>query len=131
MPVTAIFLVVIAIMEFFVDFEKHGVLLMILCLCARYGTAAARSIARTLTAEVFPTEIRTKATGLAKMPASLAGALATQIVLLGSYWPSVPIFILAAVGTAGSLLAFRLEEPAGKQLEEKISSDPNPNKNLA
>ena len=122
MTLTAIFLVVIAILQLVIDLHNYGTLLMVLCVLARYGTAASRSVTRTFTAESFPTGIRTKAVGLAKTPGSVAGALSAQLVLLGSLWPSVPFFTFALIGATGSMLGFVLQEPAGKPLEENVKS---------
>ena len=122
MTLTAIFLVVIAILQLIIDFSNYGTLLMVLCVLARYGTAASRSVTRTFTAESFPTGIRTKAVGLAKTPGSIAGALSAQLVLLGSLWPSIPFFTFAVIGAGGSMLGFMLQEPAGKPLEEHVIS---------
>lgn len=122
MTFCAIFLVTIAILQLVIDFTFYPTLLAVLCCLGRYGIAASRSLARTLTGESYPTAIRSMGIAFSGSPAGIAGALSSQVVYLGSVWPSVPFFAFAALSVVGSLMGFLLNETAGKALQEEVGS---------
>ncbi|CAG7726495.1 unnamed protein product [Allacma fusca] len=123
MTLVAFFLVGIAIVQLTLDRAESGVIIAALCFLAKYGTAGARSAARTLTGESYPTAIRVMGIGFSGGTASLGGALAPQLAYLGTYWPSVPFFGFAIISVGGSLVSFLLAETNGRPLEEEVKED--------
>jgi hypothetical protein len=80
----AVLLVSLAALDF-----AYGVLLgpmtvAMLCLLGKIGVAGARSSARLLTGESFPTPIRTMGYGITGVTAGIGGIIAPQIVYFGS-----------------------------------------------
>ena len=112
--------------QLIIDFYLYPTLLTILCCLGRYySIAAARSLARTVTGESYPTDVRTMGIAVASSPSAIAGALSVQVVYFGATWPYVPFFVFGAVSIRGSLMGLLKErlkgmkETAGMALKER------------
>lgn len=68
MTIAAIFLVNVAFLELFYGNEVNATIIAVLCLLGKLGTASARSSARLLTGESFPTQMRSMGYGITGNP---------------------------------------------------------------
>ena len=116
-------LALIAVLQLVIEFSLYPTLLTVLCCLGRYSIAAARSLARTVTGESYPTDLRTMGIAVASSSSAIAGALSAQVVYFGSTWPYVPFFVFGAVSILGSWTGFLLRETAGMALKERSSGN--------
>ncbi|XP_021957175.1 organic cation transporter protein [Folsomia candida] len=131
MTFCAVFLVALAITLVFVEHSNiPNAAIVSLCLLGQFGMAAARSAARLISGESFPTAVRTMGMGIGGITANMAGILTPQLAYLGVRWPALPFFTFAAVSVGGSLIAFRMAEtmglPLDNQTPEVVEKDDNP-----
>ncbi|XP_021946577.2 organic cation transporter-like protein [Folsomia candida] len=122
MTFCALFLVALALCEIFVEASDPSLILItvIFCLLSQLGMACARSAARLLSGESFPTSVRTMGLGMGGIAANVAGVVTPQLVYLGSRWPSIPFFTFAIISVCGSLVSFLMTETTGKPLSDNI-----------
>lgn len=81
------------------------------------GMAAARSAARLLSGESFPTAVRTMGMGIGGITSNIAGIITPQLAYLGSTRPSLPFFTFAVVSVGGALISFLMSETMGQPLD--------------
>jgi len=84
MSFCALFLVILAICEIILDHEDIPIAVLSLCLLGQFGMASARSAARLLSGESFPTAVRTMGMGIGGITANIAGIMTPQLAYLGS-----------------------------------------------
>jgi hypothetical protein len=84
MTLGAVFLVNLAGLELIYGNEVNPTLIAVLCLFGKLGTAGARSSARILTGESFPTSVRSMGYGITGVMAGVGGILSPLLVFLGS-----------------------------------------------
>jgi len=92
-------------------------------LIGKLFAAANFALVYIITAELFPTYIRTTAIGLCSLFARLGGIIAPQLALLlpSLTAPYVPLLTFGLVSLLGSALAFALPETAGHQLPDSFA----------
>ncbi|CAG7832469.1 unnamed protein product [Allacma fusca] len=122
MTLAAIFLVSIAILQLTADLSGKEYVVAILCLIGKFGTAGARTSARTLTGESFPTSVRTMGLGIAGVTGSIGAAVSPQLAYIGTNYPSVPFFVFALISVLGSVVSFLLKETSGEPMREETGT---------
>lgn len=84
MFLSAAFLVSLAIFDLLMAGGLSAFVVASLCLSGKFGVAGARSAARMLTGESFPTAIRTMGYGISGVTAGVGGIIAPQIAYFGA-----------------------------------------------
>ncbi|ODM92986.1 Solute carrier family 22 member 21 [Orchesella cincta] len=121
MTLGAVFLVSLAVSDIF--FVLSSTIVIILCFTGKIGVAAARSAARMLTGESFPTSVRTMGYGITGVAAGVGGILSPQIVLFGSlWWSPLPFVTFGVLSILGSVLSLLLPETAGQSLQDTVTT---------
>jgi len=123
MTIAAIFLVVLALLDLLYGVTLSAVTVTTMCLIGKFGVAGARSSARILTGESFPTPIRTMGYGITGVLAGIGGIVSPQIAYFGQWWRPLPFVTFAFISVTGSALSLMLSETAGKSLQEQIVSN--------
>ncbi|CAL8092517.1 unnamed protein product [Orchesella dallaii] len=119
MLVGAAFLVALAVSD--VIFILSSTVVIVLCFAGKIGVAAARSAARMLTGESFPTPVRTMGYGITGVAAGIGGIVSPQIVLIGSlWWSPLPFVTFGVLSIMGSVLSLLLPETAGQSLQDTV-----------
>ena len=80
----SIFLATLAMLDLSYGFSLDSRIVMTLCILGKLGVAGARSAARCLTGESFPTPIRTMGYGISGITAGVGGILAPQLAYFGA-----------------------------------------------
>ncbi|CAG7727980.1 unnamed protein product [Allacma fusca] len=121
MSLGTIFLVALAILDLTFGVSLNSSLVAALCLLGKFGVAGARSAARCLTGESFPTPIRTMGYGISGVTAGVGGIIAPQLAYFGSqWWHPLPFATFALISVGGSAISLLLPETADKTLEERM-----------
>lgn len=84
MGLGAVFLVLLAGLDLFYGMSLEVGLAAFLTLSGKFGVAGARSAARMLTGESFPTAIRTMGYGISGVTAGVGGVFAPQVAYFGA-----------------------------------------------
>eukprot|EP00897_Mesotaenium_endlicherianum_P004088 jgi/Mesen1/3707/ME000202S02790 len=91
-----------------------------LVFCGKFGIAAAFNIIYVFTAELFPTEVRNAALGMASQAARVAGIIAPSVVLLGRLHRTFPSLLFGSLGLLAGSLILLLPETLNKPLMETM-----------
>lgn len=144
MSLGACFLVLLAGLELSFGTLMDPGFVAFLTLSGKFGVAGARSAARMLTGESFPTSIRTMGYGISGVTAGVGGIFSPQIAYFGALcktcvltrlemrqdwliiismtgWGPLPFVTFAVISVGGSLLSLLLPETAGKLLSVESS----------
>ncbi|OXA44164.1 solute carrier family 22 member 15-like [Folsomia candida] len=122
MSLGACFLVLLAGLELSFGTLMDPGFVAFLTLSGKFGVAGARSAARMLTGESFPTSIRTMGYGISGVTAGVGGIFSPQIAYFGAlWWGPLPFVTFAVISVGGSLLSLLLPETAGKLLSVESS----------
>jgi hypothetical protein len=84
MSLGAVFLVLLACLDLIYGTSLNFGWVAFLTLAGKFGVAGARSAARMLTGESFPTAIRTMGYGISGVTAGVGGVFAPQVAYFGA-----------------------------------------------
>lgn len=107
------------------NFIHHDLSVTILSCVGKLGSSAAFSLIYLYTAEMFPTEVRTKALGTCSMIARVGSFISPHIASLGSDTGYVPFLIFGVATMLGGSSAILLPETMGTQLPVTIKQAEN------
>ncbi|XP_064628666.1 solute carrier family 22 member 15-like [Lineus longissimus] len=119
-PIVSMFAIVI--LQATGQMEEQGTLLTVLALVGKIGIGCSWIIAAIITAEVYPTLMRTVGVGIGNTTARFGGIIAPQIVYLGEliHW-TVPYIINGSLALTSTILVMvLLPETAHKPLLEEL-----------
>lgn len=80
----SLFMVLLAIFHLTLDPTLFSTLFLVTAFIGKFGVSVARSAARALISESFPTSIRSMATGLCGACSSIGGVFSGQLAYLGT-----------------------------------------------
>ena len=100
--------------------ESLLVLQIVLSMMVRLFVSAAIKILFTMTAELFPTPIRSTTVGIGSAIGGLGGFFGLLIESLATIWNPLPLLIIGSLVTLAGLLTFFIPETKGKNLPETI-----------
>ena len=89
-------------------------------LIGKFMAAASFAIIYVYTGELYPTVLRSTATGLCSMFGRVGGVIALLSNSLAIYWRGAPIMVLGIMGLIGGALALLLPETVGTNLPQTI-----------
>ena len=107
------------------SFSHHDSLVTLLSCLGKLGSSAAFSLVYLYTAEMFPTEVRTKALGTCSMIARIGSLLSPYIASLGTDAGYVPFLIFGISTILGGLTAILLPETNKTKLPVTIKEAEN------
>ena len=85
-------------------------MILVFFLIGKCGTGAAFLIVWVVTAELFPTNLRSQATGFCSTVARIFSLLCPFVATLAAYWKPLPMLILGVPGIIAGGLAFLIPE---------------------
>ncbi|KAB7508125.1 Organic cation transporter protein [Armadillidium nasatum] len=100
--------------------DKNSIEVAILSYIGKMCISGSYAIIYTFTAESFPTVVRNVAVGSSSMVASVGGALATYVNLLGDFWPPLPYIIFGLSSFLSGVLCLMLKETKGNPMDDLI-----------
>lgn len=73
-----------------------------------------------VTAELYPTNLRSQAVGLCSMWSRVAGLTAPYVTALAVHWTPLPMLVLGVPAIVAAFLALFLTETSGKDLPQNM-----------
>ncbi|XP_072019579.1 organic cation transporter protein-like isoform X2 [Amphiura filiformis] len=101
-------------------FFEPGTAMTAVAMLGKFCITATFAIGYIYSAELFPTVVRSAGVGISSMASRVGGILAPLILILGEYWPPLPLIIFGSSAIIAGLLALLFPETKGKTLPETI-----------
>ncbi|XP_072018558.1 organic cation transporter protein-like [Amphiura filiformis] len=101
-------------------FFEPGTAMTAIAMLGKFCITGTFSIVFIYSAEMFPTVVRSAGVGISSMASRVGGILAPLILILGEYWPPLPLIIFGSSAIIAGLLALLFPETKGKTLPETI-----------
>ena len=100
--------------------KDNTYVILVFFLIGKCGTGAAFLIVWVVTAELYPTNLRSQACGFCSTIARLFSLLCPFVATLAAYWKPLPMVILGVPGIIAGGLAFLIPETDGVELPQNM-----------
>ena len=100
--------------------KDNTYVILVFFLIGKCGTGAAFLIVWVVTAELYPTNLRSQACGFCSTIARLFSLLCPFVATLAAYWKPLPMVILGVPGILAGGLAFLIPETDGVELPQNM-----------
>ena len=99
---------------------QQTVAILIIFLIGKCCSGAAFTLVWVVTAELYPTNLRSQATGFSSTIARVFSLLCPFVATLAAYWKPLPMLILGVPGIIAGILTFWLPEMKGVELPQNM-----------
>ena len=100
--------------------KDNTYVILVFFLIGKCGTGAAFLIVWVVTAELYPTNLRSQAVGFCSTIARVFSLLCPFVATLAAYWKPLPMVILGVPGIIAGGLAFLIPETDGVELPQNM-----------
>ena len=94
--------------------------ILVVFLIGKCCSGAAFTLVWVVTAELYPTNLRSQAVGLSSTVARIFSLLCPFVATLAAYWKPLPMLILGAPTMIAGILTFWLPEMKGVELPQNM-----------
>ncbi len=100
--------------------KTASTVILIVYVVGRAGSAMGFLMVYLVTAELYPTNLRTQAVGFCSMTSRVLCMSASYVTGLAAYWTPLPLLVLGVPAIVAGVLALTLTETRGKDLPQNL-----------